>query len=85
MAKTPDILPDDMALKIADLAISHGYGVEDLTLAWRTKGLGYPPKARVEYSVSDRPDVSTLDSPWSPSLSRSPTSIDTESAPPKSK
>ena len=85
MAKTPDILPDDMALKIAKLADSHGYAVEAVALTWRTKGLTYPLIARVEYSAEDRPDVSTLDSPWSPSLSRSPTSIDTESAPPKSK
>ena len=68
MTKTPDILPDQMALYIANLAISHGYGVETVVLTWRTKGLTYPPIARVEYSASDRPDVSTLDSPSYPTL-----------------
>lgn len=53
MTKHPDILPDDMVRKLADLAGGHGYGIESLTLAWLTKDLGRPPIARATYE----PDV----------------------------
>jgi hypothetical protein len=53
MTKHPDILPDDMARKLADLAREHGYGIEHLTLSWRTCGLGQPMTARATYE----PDV----------------------------
>jgi len=53
MTKHPTDLPDAVARKLADLAREHGYGVERLTLTWRTEDLGQPLTARVEYA----PDV----------------------------
>jgi hypothetical protein len=58
--KHPDILPDDMARKLADLAREHGYGIERLTLSWVTKDLGNPLVARVTYET-DLPEHRTLD------------------------
>ena len=51
--KHPDLMPDDMARALADLARAHGYGIETLTLTWLTRDLGQPLIARVTYA----PDV----------------------------
>ena len=51
--KHPDLMPDDMARALADLARAHGYGIETLTLTWLTRDLGHPLTARVTYA----PDV----------------------------
>lgn len=53
MTRHPDILPDDMVVKLSALAREHGYGIENLTLAWLTRGLGQPAVARAFYA----PDV----------------------------
>ena len=50
MPKHPTTLPDDVARKLSDLAREHGYGIEHLTLSWRTKDLGQPLTARVTYA-----------------------------------
>ena len=53
----PTALPDDVAIKIADLAREYGYGVSVLELIWLTAdGVGYPPVASVLYSAEDRGD-----------------------------
>lgn len=53
----PVALPDDVALKIADVAREHGYRVSELELLWLTAdGVGYPPVASVRYSAEDRKD-----------------------------
>lgn len=51
--KHPDLMPDDMARALADLARTHGYGIKTLTLTWLTRDLGQPLTARVTYA----PDV----------------------------
>jgi hypothetical protein len=60
MRKYPEIMPDDIARRLADLASDYGYGIECLTLVWTTKDLGNPLTARVTYE-SDMPDTRTLD------------------------
>ena len=50
MAEHPTALPDDVARKLSNLAREHGYGIEQLTLSWRTKDLGQPPTARATYA-----------------------------------
>lgn len=55
--KHPTALPDDVAIRIADVAREHGYMVSVLELLWLTAdGVGYPPVASVRYSAEDRKD-----------------------------
>ena len=53
MTKHPDIMPDEIVRRLADVAREHGYGIENMTLTWLTRGLGQPAVARAIYA----PDV----------------------------
>ena len=85
MNENPDISLDEMASQIRALAVSRGYDIREVTLAWSTEGVEHPLSASVEY-WDGRPGAVTLSAPAAyPILSRSPANIETESAPPKSK
>ena len=34
--ETPTILPDELVQKMADMALDHGYGIDDITITWRS-------------------------------------------------
>ena len=50
----PMTLPDEVVLKLSAIAAEHGYGIERLTLTWRTKGIGVPEVGRVDYALQNK-------------------------------
>ena len=33
---TPNILPDELVQKMSDMAREHGYGIDEITIIWRS-------------------------------------------------
>jgi hypothetical protein len=52
MTKHPIALPDEVVRELADLARANGYGIEEITLTWVTRGLGQPAIGRVNYALN---------------------------------